>query len=258
MTQIELANQRFMDESEALAIVKLRIREVKECELRKQNSRTTANLKGCKTKFRNGLSLQKANKNFIQLISLLSKTNSVVPLKIPNNTSTGHESDYIGSYALLNVFKDTSGREHLQFMPYIIDYKHKTHGYPAPNAPNVVLNSNHVLARWLQRERGFTRDLNIALFAIASVWLNVAVELVNNVKKWKTVSNVSVRLINGGMLLGEFSKGGLTFIAKTYISPKQIKRFNFENCINPKFEGSNELMLSLGEEIRRNYLGNTG
>jgi hypothetical protein len=41
-----------------------------------------------------------------------------------------------------------------------------------------------------------------------SVWLDVAIELVKDIETWQSVSNVCVRLLNGGMLLGHINGSG--------------------------------------------------
>jgi hypothetical protein len=221
----------FVDPSLARGLVRGLVRRIKEKQSRVPTDHHDKQLVMHKLEILGGVPKKKREKHFIKGIELMSKVRPIIVLNIPD------KNEGFGSFIELIVHGNYN-EDQITFCPRIVDYDCKAtsiynddykvdemihkHG-------SIKIDSNHVLTRWLERDR--IKDLSWALFNIG-----LTSQFSADAVMEAAPGDASLFLPNGGMLLGEVVVDEEAekhyFKASTYLSSGMVKPHNLDFLIN--------------------------
>ncbi|HHE0459632.1 TPA: hypothetical protein ACN331_002469 [Vibrio parahaemolyticus] len=142
----------------------------------------------------------------------------------------------LGVVASLRISEDTHGEEYVVVELLGVAYKKGKYGLvDLGSSFKIHISSSHVLERWLTRQQNghIYQSIEKFISSICCCWLNILLHHTKPLELLMPHHN-AIALANEGMLLGEFvtEEKKTIFKAKTYISPKLVRDFNTENCLN--------------------------
>lgn len=210
------------------------MRRVVEINSREADRKVACSLVNLEVDLHRGVSKKRRCKHFLKYLDQLKKFQAVLPVILPN------EEVVKGVYLELNVV-ERYGNPQLQFTVKMVDYSHRNLSRFTVEA--VVVDSNHVLMRWLKRER--VKKINYAMWMMGMAWLMSMAAYEDE----PLSGPASLLLPNSGMLLGEVVPGEGTFVASTYISKKLVRSHNLAVCINRDAVVADEHYLARWERI---------
>ncbi len=219
----------FVDVSSAQAMVKRFIRDVKARSERIRTEPSHRKLIGllCKLKTKK-YPKSKQSKHFCEVVKVLAGAEPVIVIQSPNK---------LANFGLLMVVR-VDENDLISFDPLFIDYKNRNivSSYTHNWSNRVVINDNHVLERFLEREN--VTDVALALYVLLLTWFTNYREL-----EGAGIGDKSLVAHSGGMFLGDVRDEKIdgkyvnTFTVKTYLERKKVRDHNWFMCANPNDKG---------------------